>query len=117
MRLLPLAEALSSLSAVQEEEDPVSLRTEAVLVLSGASSSQRSDGDGDGGGRAGRTRTPPPTAGWISDGLGLWLLPLLIDSVDRQCELCELSSRFEDIECRMDNTDFRRRGLYEGASL
>ena len=103
MRLLPLAEALSSLSAVQEEEDPVSLRTEAVLVLSGASSSQRSDGDGDGGGRAGRTRTPPPTAGWISDGLGLWLLPLLIDSVDGAIEIVSVVTLILDQFCANKN--------------
>ena len=45
-----MADALSSLSAVHEEELPVSLRTETVLIQSGFNSSHRSDDDIDGDG-------------------------------------------------------------------
>ena len=51
VKLLPLADALSSLSAVHDEELPVSLRTETELMHIGFNSSHRSvvvDGDGDG---------------------------------------------------------------------
>lgn len=50
VKLLPLADALSSLSAVHDDELPVSLRTETELMHIGFNSSHRSvvEGDGDG---------------------------------------------------------------------
>lgn len=104
-----MAEALSSLSPVHDDELPVSLLTEALLRHSGFISSQRSvlDGDGDGDGCwLRRIAALAPSALYTSVGLGVPLEPVVDDDA-----IDDASSMLDDIECRMDMIDLRRRGL------
>ena len=110
VKLLPLAEALSSLSAVQDDELPVSLRTDGVLVLMGTSCNQRSETDGDGGGKDGNTRIAPLLTDWWMEEFNEGPELGTADNT-KQFELAELSSRLNENEFLIDKIDLRRRGL------
>lgn len=101
---------------MQDEELPVSLRTDTVLIHMGFDSSQRSVLEGDGDGCWRRLIDLLANELYTNVGLGVLLEPVVEEEA-----MEEASSiiALDDMECLIDSItpDFRRRGLNDGVSL